>query len=106
MSDFEYISYEEFNKSKNDGVETNNYGEVVCCDFCNQGEESKGGVLIGSHAICGTCCDKNGYYEDDYKYKDEIDLTFDKDKTFKQNVLEYRKKTYGTSDAIVTIIPF
>ena len=102
MSDFEYISYDEFNESKSDDAETFNYGEVVCCDFCNEGEESKGGVLIGSHAVCGTCCDKNGYYEDD----DEIDLTFDKDKTFKQNVLEYRKKVYGTSDAIVTIIPF
>ena len=106
MSEFKYISDEEFSESKNKDVEQTNYGEVVCCDFCNQGEESKGGVMIGSNAVCGTCCESKGYYKDDYKYKDEIDLIFDKDKTFKQNVLEYRKKTYGTSDLIVTIIPF
>ena len=56
--------------------------------------------------MCGDCCEKNDYYKEDFEYKDEISVRFDMDKTFKQNVLEYRKNTYGTSDAIITIIPF
>ena len=84
--------------------ETHNYGEVVACDFCNEGEESHGGVLISSNAICGDCCEKHGYDKDDYEYSDEVDIIFDKDKTFRENVLEYRKEAYGTSDAIQTIV--
>ena len=104
MSDFEYISYEEFNESKNDDAETHNYGEVVCCDFCNEGEESAGGVLIGSYAICGDCSEKNGYYNETYKYKDEITEHFNINQTFRENVLEYRERSYGTRDAIQTIV--
>jgi len=33
-----------------------------------------------------------------------VDVIFDKEKTFRDNVLEYREKTYGTRDAIQTII--
>ena len=106
MSDFEFISYEDFNKTKTNDVESTNYGEVVCCDFCNLGEGTMGGVVIWSNAVCGDCCEKNDYYKEDFEYKDEISVRFDMDKTFKQNVLEYRKNTYGTSDAIITIIPF
>ena len=84
--------------------EMNNYGEVVACDFCNFGEETHGGVLLGSYAICGKCCDKYGYDKPDYKYSNEVDVIFDKEKTFRDNVLEYREKTYGTRDAIQTII--
>ena len=81
-----------------------NNGEVVVCDFCNdEGTLSKGGVLIGSYAVCGKCSEKNKYYDKDHENADEIDRIFDKEKTFQQNVLEYRKEAYGTSDAITQI---
>ena len=83
---------------------TTNYGEVVACDFCNEGEESTGGVLIGSYAICGDCSEKNGYYNETYKYKDEITEHFNINQTFRENVLEYRERSYGTRDAIQTIV--
>ena len=73
-----------------------NYGEVVACDFCNYGEESKGGVLIGSYAVCGDCSEKRGYYKDEKSNS----------KTFKQNVLDYRKKEYGSSDLTMTFSSF
>ncbi len=85
-------------------VHEQNVGDLVVCDFCNgDGKLSKGGVLIGSNAICGDCSDKNGYYKADYEYKDEISKVFDKDKTFQENVLEHRKETYGSSDGIIQI---
>ena len=81
-----------------------NIGELVVCDFCNaDGKESKGGVLVGSYAICGKCTDKHGYLKDDYEYKDEIAEVFDKDKTFQENVLAYREKTYGTRDGFTQV---
>ena len=83
---------------------TTNYGEVVACDFCNEGEESTGGVLIGSYAVCGDCSEKNGYYNETYEYKNEITEHFNTEQTFRENVLEYRKKSYGTRDAIQTIM--
>ena len=86
--------------------ESTNYGEVVACDFCNGGEESAGGVMMGSYAVCGDCSEKNGYYKNSYQYKDEIDEFFDTEKTFRDNVLEYRQKVYGTRDLIQTITFF
>jgi hypothetical protein len=83
-----------------------NYGDVVCCDFCNEGEETLGGVLVGSYAICGNCCEQYDYDKPDYEYSDEVSEIWSKEKTFKQNVLEYRKKVYGTSDLIVRISSF
>ena len=80
-----------------------NYGEVVACDFCNYGE-SKGGVLIGSYAVCGDCSEKRGYYKDEKS--NDVDLIFDNSKTFKQNVLDYRKKEYGSSDLTMTFSSF
>jgi len=39
-----------------------NIGDLVVCDFCNgDGTESLGGVLIGSHAVCGNCCVRDKY---------------------------------------------
>jgi|TARA_R100001244_G_scaffold130725_1_gene103140 hypothetical protein len=81
--------------------EVNNYGEVVACDFCNFGEETYGGVMIGSYAVCGKCCDDRGYYKDENS--SDVDEVFDTSKTFRDNVLEYREKTYGTRDAIQII---
>ncbi len=88
-------------------AESHNYGQVVCCDGCNgpYGDNVNGGALIGSSAMCGECCDKYGYDKPDYKYSDEVDEVWDKEKTFKQNVLDYRTKTYGTPDLITTFIP-
>ena len=109
-----------------------NYGDVVACDFCNYGEESKGGVLIGSYAVCGDCSEKRGYYKDETngdvdlifdleteagendtivkKAEDEtnaeIDLVFDNSKTFKQNVLDHRKKEHGSSNLVMTFRSF
>ena len=81
-----------------------NYGDVVACDFCNYGEESKGGVLIGSYAVCGDCSEKRGYYKDETNA--EIDLVFDNSKTFKQNVLDHRKKEHGSSNLVMTFRSF
>ena len=88
-------------------METIDIGDFVCCDFCNSnGEDSYGGVLIGSNAICGKCCEKHGYTKPDYKYKDEISEIFPKDKTFRENVLIYRLRTTGTIKGEITIKPF
>ena len=81
-----------------------NYGDVVDCDFCNYGEESKGGVLIGSYAVCGDCSEKRGYYKDETN--GDVDLIFDNSKTFKQNVLDYRKKEHGSSNLVMTFRSF
>jgi len=82
---------------------TINIGNNVHCDFCNGGAESKGGVMIGSHAVCGTCTDKYGYLKEDYEYADEISLKFPQDKTFQDNVLAYRNVTTGTKDGTIEI---
>ena len=85
-------------------MEIINIGDFVCCDFCNSdGEETYGGVLIGSNAICGNCCEKNDYYNPDFKFKDEITEFFSKDKTFKENVLNYRLRTTGTDEGEIII---
>ena len=84
---------------------TQNMGDLVICDFCNSdGKESTGGVIIGSNAVCGKCCEKNNYYDAEYENADEIDLVFSQDKTFQENVLEYRKQHTGTSDGIIKIL--
>ena len=93
-------------RETNSHSEVTNYGEVVACDFCNYGEETYGGVLIGSYAICGDCCDKNHYDKPNYEYSNEVDVIFDKDKTFRDNVLNYRYKTTGSKDAIQIITGF
>ena len=93
-------------RETNSHSEVTNYGEVVACDFCNCGEETYGGVLIGSYAICGDCCDKNHYDKPNYEYSNEVDVIFDKDKTFRDNVLNYRYKTTGSKDAIQIITGF
>ena len=79
-------------------------GDMVCCDFCNYGDESMGGVLIGSHAICGDCCDKYGYDKPDYEHAHEVDRIFPKDKTFKENVLNLRQETTGQTSGIIEIV--
>ena len=82
-------------------------GDFVCCDFCNSiGEDSHGGVMVGSSAVCGSCCEKNGYYKSDYKHKGDISEFFPKDKTFKENVLEYRLRTTGSKSGEITIQSF
>ncbi|MAG27148.1 hypothetical protein CMI47_16550 [Candidatus Pacearchaeota archaeon] len=84
---------------------TNNYGQIVVCDGCNgpYGNNVKGGALVGSYAMCGECCDRYDYDKSDYKYANEVDEIWDKEKTFKDNVLEYRERTYGSSDLIISI---
>ena len=52
-------------------------GDVVCCDFCNLGEDTMGGVMIGSNAVCGACCCENGYYLNNV---DAVDYFFDRNK--------------------------
>ena len=83
-----------------------NIGHVVVCDFCNSQEESMGGVMVGSNAVCGVCTKKSGYDKPDYIYANEINTIFDKEKTFKENVLEYRKKTTGSRDGTIMITRF
>ena len=88
-------------------METINIGDFVCCDFCNSdGEDSYGGVLVGSSAICGDCCEKHGYDKPDYKHKSEVSEVFPKDKTFKENVLTYRLRTTGKTEGEIIIKPF
>jgi hypothetical protein len=84
-------------------VSESNHGLVVICDFCNEGEDTMGGVLIGTYAVCGDCCEKQGYRKPDYRYADEIDEMWDIEKSFYDNVLDYREKTYGTKDLIIHI---
>lgn len=84
--------------------QTENLGPVVACDYCNYGEETLGGVLLGSYAVCGDCTKSSKILEEDFEDKEHIVEIWDKKKTFKENVLEYRKRTTGTEDAIKTII--
>ena len=65
-----------------------NGGDVVICDFCNGGEETMGGVIVGSSAVCGDCTDRYGYDKEDYEYANEVSEIFDKERSFKDNVLE------------------
>lgn len=81
-------------------------GEEVHCDFCNEGEDSMGGVIVGSNAVCGKCTKKYEYDKPDYKYADEIGVIFDKKKTFKENVLQYRELMYGSRNGTIEIMPF
>jgi hypothetical protein len=83
-----------------------NGGDVVICDFCNGGDKTMGGVIVGSSAVCGDCTDRYGYDKEDYEYANEVSEVFDKERSFKDNVLEYRLKVYGTSDAITVIKTF
>ena len=87
-------------------MEKMNLGDFVCCDFCNYGEDTYGGVLIGSNAVCGACSEQNGFYDDDYQYKDDIKEYFSMQNTFKENVLEFRKRTTGTTNAEIVITKF
>jgi len=82
-----------------------NSGDAVCCDGCNgpYGDNVNGGVIIGRSAYCGECADKYHYYSSDYEHKHEIDEFMDLNKSFKDNVLEYRKRTTGSSDGIMRI---
>ena len=86
-------------------VEVINSGDTVCCDGCNgpYGDNVNGGVIIGHSAYCGECADKYHYYSSDYEHKHEIDEVMDLNKSFKDNVLEYRKRTTGSSDGIMRI---
>ena len=91
----------DFDKAKL--AHSQNLGDLVICDFCNgDGKDSVGGVVIGSYAICGDCSEKNIYYDSEYKNADEIDIIFSQDKTFQENVLEYRKQQTGSSDGIMS----
>ena len=82
-----------------------NSGDTVCCDGCNgpYGDNMNGGVIIGRSAYCGECADKYHYYSSDYEHKHEINEYMDLNKSFKDNVLEYRKRTTGSSDGIMRI---
>ena len=86
-------------------VEVINSGDTVCCDGCNgpYGDNINGGVIIGSSAYCGECADKYHYYSSNYEHKHEINEFMDLNKSFKDNVLEYRKRTTGSSDGIMRI---
>lgn len=65
--------------------------QFVACDICNFGEETLGGGMVGSYAMCGNCIK-------DIKNPDEL---FDPTKTFRQNVLNYRQCVYGTSEGTI-----
>ena len=84
--------------------EINTYDTVIC-DGCNgpYGDNINGGVIIGSSAYCGECADKYHYYSSNYEHKHEINEFMDLNKSFKDNVLEYRKRKTGSSDGIMRI---
>lgn len=86
-----------------------NAGKVVLCDYCNadaeslEGEDSLGGGLVHSSALCPACyteavkrCKQE--YPEEMKYFSP----FPADKTFYQNVLDYRKEHYGNDDLVIT----
>jgi hypothetical protein len=85
-------------------VSQTNHGLVVICDFCNEGEDTMGGVLIGSYAICGDCCETHDYRNPEHLNADEIDEIWDIEKSFHDNVLDYRERVYGTKELITEII--
>ena len=86
-------------------IEVINIGDDVCCDGCNgpYGDNMKGGVIIGHSAYCGECADKYDYSSPTYEYAKEISEIMDLNKSFKDNVLEYRKRMTGSSDGITRI---
>jgi hypothetical protein len=65
--------------------------EFVACDFCNEGEDTMGGVIVGGWAICGDC-------SKDLSHPEEIDEVLDPEKTFRENVLAYRRLTGQTEN--------
>ena len=81
-------------------VDEINFGDDVCCDGCNgpYGDNMNGGVIIGRSAYCGECADKYDYY-----LAKDIDEVMDLNESFKDNVLEYRKRMTGSSDGIMRI---
>ena len=89
-------------------VHHSNLGEVVICDSCGKDYtilEDKGGIIFGSYAYCPACSPQ--MISNAKKYKEENYLTImDKEKSFKQNVLDYRVKMSGSADATRTIISF
>lgn len=81
-----------------------NGGKLVLCDLCNRDGDAlmedglpllMGGAIIGSNAVCEICLRKFD--------KRDIDLQFDKRKTFGDNVRAYRTVMYGTDDCIIKI---
>jgi hypothetical protein len=100
-----------------------NHGKIVICDFCNadgdavDGEGNStnmGGMLMGSHAVCGRCCEKNEYILSDGTLNmahfegepvDNIRI-LDANKSFGDNVRAWRKEVHGTEDAISSFITF
>jgi hypothetical protein len=90
--------------------ETINAGEMVICDLCNKDAqelpegENMGGGMIGTYAICPQCFEESKE-QCAREYPEELDSyePFPKDKTFYQNVLELRKRWYGSSDLTITI---
>lgn len=80
---------------------TINGGGVVLCDVCNRdGDEPgcNGGGLVGSYAVCPECLAKI-----EKEYPTEIEAKFDPEKSFGDNVRDYRRQVYGTSDCIIEI---
>tara|TARA_R100001082_G_scaffold44518_1_gene23709 strand:- start:8577 stop:8861 length:285 start_codon:yes stop_codon:yes gene_type:complete len=86
-------------------IRTENF---VVCDFCNEGADTFGGVLVGGTAICGNCSEKQKMTINDepnmnYEFADEITKYFNNKKTFQENVEQHRLEQYGTRDAITII---
>jgi hypothetical protein len=76
-----------------------NLGNEVICDGCNgpyDDNKMNGGVIMGSGAYCQSCADE-------YDYEKTADEVMDKNKTFQQNVLDFRKRMTGSSDGIMRI---
>ena len=79
-----------------------NGGGIVLCDICNNdGDETNddgspkflGGGMVGDDAVCPECA----------KDMDTLDMYFDPNRSFGDNVRLYRLEVYGTSDSITVI---
>lgn len=76
-----------------------NAGPVVCCDMCNcPGEDCYGGVILGSTAVCGCCCERYNSHT-----SPDADVLLNPTRTFKENILAYREQQYGSSDCVITL---
>lgn len=76
-----------------------NAGDLVLCDICNcDGDEGQmGGAIVGESALCQMCFESTTIVD----FDDVIVMS--PEKSFGDNVREYRKKVYGTSDCISVI---
>ena len=78
-------------------------GDTVVCDYCNDDytdSDEKGGVLIGSYAVCPKCAEKHK------EHHQNPDDRAREDETFKEFVMRVRAGNNSIYIGEVDEIPF